>query len=299
MKLVKWLILIVMLTTVMLFTSGCGLFLAMVSGESGPIVLQGTQFEQITSTKKEYEVFPRLLDEESIIFTSVTESSRKIVLMNLKNKSTSLLRENATAAWPIPEEGKYVFGLVKNDGIFLCEGSLTSPAYTYLTMTPFATRTNLQPSVSPDGERIAFHFLDPSMTAYLGVIERNRPFYSVLCEGTSPTWSKDGKYIYADHELPNGNYEIIRIDVQNGLVSTILSGNNKNYTFPVVSPDGKWLAFQYGEDSIAFSDLYGGKLTVIVEGLEDLWSIHWGSDGFIYFSSKGDIYRIKPILPEE
>jgi len=298
-------ILIFLLAAIVIVFSGCGLLFSLFSGkEEGVTVLQGMQFERITDTRSAVEAYPRLIDSENIIYTSVDGTGQfKIEKMNLGNLSRSTVRDNASAAFPIPGEDKYIFTLLREDGIYLCEGSYSSHAYSFLLMTGFSTETSLQPSVSPDGSKVAFHFGSSGTASQIGLVERGKPFYSVLCEGSSPTWSKDGKYIYADHKLPNGNCEIIRIDTTTGIVSTILSSSQKNYAFPQISPDGMWLSVEYEWDSIAICDLVGNKFTVVIEGLRSLWSSHWGTDGFIYFASgepyrdDTDIFRIKPIIP--
>ena len=300
-------VLVVLLVATVLVLSSCGLLTALFSeGEDvrKPTVLQGMQFERITNTRNAGEAFPRLIDNDNIIYTSVDSNGHtKIEKMNLKNLSITTVRDNASDAFPIPGEDKYIFELSRNDGVYLCEGSFSSHAYSFLLMTGFSTETTMQPSVSPDSSKVAFHFGSSGVMAQIGVMERGNPFYSVICEGTSPTWSKDGKYIYADRKLSNGNYEIIRIDTTTGIVSTILSNSEKNYAFPQISPDGLWLSVEYDRNSIAVCDLMGDKFTVVIEGLRSIWSSHWGTDGFIYFASgepyrdDRDIYRIKPILP--
>lgn len=300
-------VLVFLLVAAVLVLSSCGLIAVLFSEEEDvgkPNVLQGMQFERITNARNANEVFPRLIDNDNLIYTSADRTGHtKVEKMNLKNLSITTVRDNAAGASPIPGEDKYVFTLRRNDGVYLCEGSFSSHAYSYLLMTGFSTETTMQPSVSPDSSKVAFHFGSSGVMAQIGVMERGNPFYSVICEGTSPTWSKDGKYIYADRELQNGNYEIIRIDTTTGIVSTILSNSEKNYAFPQISPDGLWISVEYNWDSIAICDLMGDKFTVVIEGLRSIWSSHWGTDGFIYFASgephtdDRDIYRIKPILP--
>jgi len=300
-------VLVFLLVAAVLVLSSCGLLSALFSEDEDvgkPTVLQGMQFERITNTRNAGEAFPRLIDNDNIIYTSVDRNGHmKIEKMNLRNLSITTVRDNASDAFPIPGEDKYIFALSRNDGIYLSEGSFSSHAYSYISMTSFSTGTTLQPSVSPDSKKVAFNFRSSGVASQIGLIERGNPFYSVICEGSSPIWSKDGKYIYADRELPNGNYEIIRIDTTTGIVSTILSNSKKNYSFPQISPDGLWLSVEYNWDSIAVCDLMGDKFTVVIEGLRSIWSSHWGTDGFIYFASgelyrdDRDIYRIKPILP--
>lgn len=270
-----------------------------------PTILQGRNFEKLTQSE-DRELYPRTVPGTNyLIFTSIpyvsdsllTEKT-EIVLLDLETGVKTTIRKNGYAAFPIPNERKYVFSTLKDGKRFLCEGSLDSPAIKYISTTGFSTSTTLQPSVSPNGEEIAFCFArsDDPYQKLIGIFSRKRPFYSVVSNGENPIWSKDGNNILV-HQF-SGNYEIIKIDTQTGMLTIVLSGNS-NYMFPSPSPDNKWLAFRYDNDTIAYSDINGGQVTVVAENIKGLWAPYWGDDGYIYFSSEGDIYRIKPVLPEK
>ena len=119
-------------------------------------------------------------------------------------------------------------------------------------------------ALSPDGKKIAtvIHgeiFVLPSEEPKEG----KRVTFTPARE-RNPVWGPDSKTIYYASDR-NGNYDIFSADVTTG-VEKQLSDSPDNEVKPVVSPDGRYLAYYSGLHQIMRYDLESGKGTVWVNG---------------------------------
>ncbi len=115
-----------------------------------------------------------------------------------------------------------------------------------------------------------------------------------------PAWGADSRTIYYTSDR-NGNYDIFSADVLTGQERR-LTESAENDTKPVVSPDGKYVAWYRGLDKIIRYDVEDGKETVWITGsfldyaLEPTQEYNWSPDSkWLAFTMAGathetDIY---------
>ncbi|MCQ2145833.1 MAG: S41 family peptidase [Bacteroidales bacterium] len=98
-----------------------------------------------------------------------------------------------------------------------------------------------------------------------------------------PSLSPDGSKIYFSYDG-----DICSVPVEGGLASTFISlGGNENY--PVVSPDGKWIAFSsdiQGSNDVYVVSVNGGKARQLTFHEAGDVPVSWSADSkYIYFES--------------
>jgi len=127
----------------------------------------------------------------------------------------------------------------------------------------------------------------------------------------SPQWSADGQAIFStasrkpDHDAPWMFQQIVRIAVADGAL-TPLTGEGANAYNPLPSPDGEWLAFKCGPDTLplnridhlAVMPVGGGEIRLLTRALDrepDLYRWSVGGAGLVFTAgSEGDVgaYRV-------
>lgn len=159
---------------------------------------------------------------------------------------------------------------------------LTRSANTDLTLTAVARQTESAPTRDVR--------IDP-------IGSRGTPTLAAELSGVS------GEIIYFDQRGDNGAFEIMRLTLDT-FVETQLTLDSSDNTYPDVSPDGRWVAFQSDRDGdfdIYVMNLVGGQVTQITRN--DWWDRlpAWSPDGqWIIYSSdvRGDetfdLYRARP-----
>lgn len=157
-----------------------------------------------------------------------------------------------------------------------------------------------QPAVAPDGKRVAFrtYMTGQDQVAIAGLDGSN---LTILGEGQAPQWHPDGGQLVFSRKV--GDYQqLFLIDADTGTGLTQLTNESSNNMYPCWAPDGRHIAF--ASDRTGRLALYtirpdGTVTTGLTEGTKNATNPHWGSDGFIYFTSDAgggwDIWRFKPI----
>ena len=172
------------------------------------------------------------------------------------------------------------------------------------------------PSVSPDGNRVAFATLIRDRwqiaTAYT-----DGSNFTLLGEGMDPEWSPDGTRLVFNRRV-NDWWHIYTIDAESGVeVVQITSGETDNL-HPTWSPDGEYILFssnrgarkasKTGDDvelerlrgpfNLYAIDREGTGLVQFTDGEGLNIDPRWGDDGWIYFASNQvgnfDIWRLRP-----
>lgn len=111
-----------------------------------------------------------------------------------------------------------------------------------------------------------------------------------------PVWGSDSKTLYYSSDR-HSNYDIYSADAVTGEEKRLTSAI-ENEVKPVVSPDGKYLAFYRGLDKIIRMDLESGNEIVWVEGIlfdlgvEPTMEYNWSPDSrWLAFTMAGPTYE--------
>ncbi len=150
-------------------------------------------------------------------------------------------------------------------------------------------------SLSPDEMKIAV-----VIHGEIYVIPSEKPKEGIRITETDsreryPVWGKDSKVIYYASDR-NGNYDIFSADAISGKEKQ-LTDSEENETKPIVSPNGKYLAYYRGMREIIRRDLSSGKETVWATGVfydlavESTIEYDWSPDSkWLVFNMAGPTY---------
>ena len=151
------------------------------------------------------------------------------------------------------------------------------------------------PAWAPDGTHLAFTRSEAKGFSLWLISALGGPERKVIDLGASPShlgWTPDGRHLVLDVPLSDATDDVIRVDVGSSEVNALLSTprTEGRYQFPVVSPDGKYLAFTYASGpigigaglhvvSLSAAGMPTGEprqLTNVPTGFD---GISWSSDG--------------------
>ncbi len=151
-------------------------------------------------------------------------------------------------------------------------------------------------SVSPDEKKIATIVHGEIFIIPAGDPKIGRRITHTAARERFVVWGEDSKTIYYASDR-NGNYDIFSADVTTG-VEKLISGAIEDETKPIVSPDGKYLAFYRGLDKIIRYDIEKDSDTVWVDGrfidlgVEPTIEYHWSPDSrWLAFTAAGPTYE--------
>jgi Tol biopolymer transport system component len=151
-------------------------------------------------------------------------------------------------------------------------------------------------SLSPDEKKIA-----AVIHGEVFVLPAEDPEEGIRITHTSArerfvVWGSDSKTVYYSSDR-TGNYDIFSADVMTG-VETNLTNSDENEAKPVVSPDGKYLAYYRGLDKIIRYDLETESESVWIEGtffdlgVEPTSEYGWSHDSkWLVFTMAGSTYE--------
>jgi Tol biopolymer transport system component len=191
-----------------------------------------------------------------------------------------------------PDGKSFVFASMANGNFDLFLQRVGGKNATLLTKD--STSDDIQPSFSPDGERIAFRsYREPAGIYVMEATGENpRP---VTAGGFHPSWSPDGREIVfseARRDLPglrNTNpSKLWIVNVETGVKRLLTAGDAMQ---PVWSPNGARIAFWFmppgvGRSDIAIMSREGGEPVVITKDASTNWNPVWSPDGkYLYFAS--------------
>lgn len=147
---------------------------------------------------------------------------------------------------------------------------------------------------SPDGKKIFFSRSDGSAYSIWSYEEENGVLTN-LCMGLCPTPTKEGELLCIRPNSQN-NYEVWLVDYVKGVESVILSQDNRSFTTPSLSPDGRWILYcsnsEATENKPENLDIYvvradGSQITQLTYHPGNDLSPAWAPDGkSIYFLSQ-------------
>lgn len=148
------------------------------------------------------------------------------------------------------------------------------------------------PKYSPDGNMIFFARNDGSSYAIWSQ-DLNNGTLSYYCYGLTPYPINEEEFLCV-RQNSNNNYEIWCVNYMKGTESILISQENRSFTTPSLSPDGKWIVctsntIENGNENL---DIYvlrtdGSRLTQLTYHKGNDLSPVWSPDGkSIYFLSQ-------------
>jgi hypothetical protein len=157
------------------------------------------------------------------------------------------------------------------------------------------------PAVTTDGKDIAFSIGDNPATQTLAIVQEDGANLRMFDLGSTPCWSGDSKTLLFVRKVGDF-FRIFSMDAQTGTNLIELSSTACNDVAPQWSPSGNHIAFisdrVNNRKHLYIMNSNGQNVTQLTDGLFDIDSIHWGKDGFIYFSANAgdnwDVWRLKP-----
>ncbi len=151
-------------------------------------------------------------------------------------------------------------------------------------------------SISPDERKIAVSIHGEVFIIPAEEPETGRRVTFTAGRESFPVWGADSKILFYSSDR-NGNSDIYKIDVVTG-DETQLTTSPENEIKPVVSPDGKYLAFYRGLKQIIKYDIANDKETVWIEavlfdlGIEPTIEYDWSPDSkWFAFTGGGATYE--------
>lgn len=139
---------------------------------------------------------------------------------------------------------------------------------------------------SPNGRYIAFEFHPKERSEiYVAEVPGGVPHLVPSIAGAdnlSPSWSRDGKWLYFASKRGAEPFQIWKIPAQGGIANRITTNGGIS---PVESPDGHFLYYsKYEQGGIWRIPLQGGQETEVVRGIAGEGWPNWGvSANGIYF----------------
>ncbi len=147
-----------------------------------------------------------------------------------------------------------------------------------------------RPRWSPDGHHIAFEFHPRERSEiYVAEVPSGLPHLVPTIAGAdnlSPSWSRDGKWLYFASKRDTEPFQVWKMPVQGGSPTRI---TNNGGISPVESPDGQFLYYsKYEQGGVWRMPLKDGQETEILRDVEGGSWPNWGvtADG-IYFLKFG------------
>ncbi|MBN2480992.1 MAG: PD40 domain-containing protein [Bacteroidales bacterium] len=160
-----------------------------------------------------------------------------------------------------------------------------------------------EPVFSSDGERI-FYTRGISTTSYVGTTPYTTVLYSIwsmnkntsittqYVEGSSPDYITGDKLLFTKVNVTTGNGEIWMLDLNSGQETLILRDNERGFSTPKISPDGRSLLCTGASTSAEGPNLDIYQINIDGTGLKQI-TFHPGTDASPVWAPDGkSIYFI-------
>jgi TolB protein len=213
-------------------------------------------------------------DGETIYFVSRYEGSFNIYSMNTRGRGVDRLTGGIGTLYApeLSPNGERIIFTNHGNGIWIMRADGKNPH-------AITTRDDIDPTWSPDGNRIAFASTrDGDRQLYM--MERDGSEVTQLTDlndmGGRSSWSPDGTKI-AFYRGPEGDHNIFMVDINTKEVTRITNGGDN--LGPSWSPDGNWIvftSFRDGNNEIYIIHPDGSGLTRLTNSPTSDWQPRWG-----------------------
>ena len=211
-----------------------------------------------------------------------------------------------TPAW-LPDGASYVFATEAGSGWSLVRTREALPAPSFdVIVDGNASSAPLNPSIAPDGTRLAFSVLDHGVR-HIAVADIDGSNLKVLHEGDYPSWSPTSDAIVFQRMDTRDATHLFRASVDAPGSAIQLTWGEASDVHPSYSPDGRQIVFgsTRGHEqrrckaccNLWKVDDEGGEPTKLAGGDVDADWPSWGADGWVYFVSNErgnyDVWRLR------
>jgi len=272
----------------------------------------GKALSRVTSAPVD-ELWPVLSpDGKVLLLTARGDAEQVVVGVNPNSGSSRTVYTSAKAKsgapdW-LPTAKSFVFVSNAMGSTSLVRALSSSPNSAISVVVNGDNAPSLDfPSVSPQGNRVAFQM--GSGTTQIGLADLNGSNFTMLTDGSEPSFSPDGKRIAFTRPV-GGVAQIFLVDAEDGGNLVQVTNGDNDCSMPSWSPDGNWLLFASnrgwdkfpGANKSETWNLYlikpdGDSLTQLTDGAKWSFAPFWGTDGWIYFSTNEsgnfDVWRLK------
>ena len=136
-------------------------------------------------------------------------------------------------------DGKLYFSDINGDNLYVC--SVNAQSGSLMNQLPNGSVSDVSPVLSPDQKLVFFTRLSSSGPSIWSLNRENGTLTS-CARGYSPCLIKGNPdAFYCVRNSTSGRSEIWYVDYVKGQESLILSDENRSFTNPKLSPDGKWI----------------------------------------------------------
>ncbi|MGA9414764.1 MAG: protein kinase [Terriglobales bacterium] len=171
-----------------------------------------------------------------------------------------------------------------------------------VSRSTFADATGLTFAFSPDAKKIAVITTAGATSGGMWIqptsgFGKQEKLETPPVSGTVASWSPNGRYLFMQLQNNATRFDVYYIDLNGDRKLTLFLNSPANETGPVLSPNGKWLA--YTSDESGRAEIYvtafpdpGGKWQISNGGGS---SASWSADGKQLYYSVGDKLMTVPI----
>ncbi len=171
-----------------------------------------------------------------------------------------------------------------------------------VSRSTFADATGLTFAFSPDAKKIAVITTAGATSGGMWIqptsgFGKQEKLETPPVSGTVASWSRNGRYLFMQLQNNATRFDVYYIDLNGDRKLTLFLNSPANETGPVLSPNGKWLA--YTSDESGRAEIYvtafpdpGGKWQISNGGGS---SASWSADGKQLYYSVGDKLMTVPI----
>ncbi len=285
---------------------------------------------QVTSSAKELvritsdvvaEFQPNLSPDGTKLLYAIRDDSKrgaKRFSLRLKNEImtpgfTPLIGDGTDGASWMNDKGDFIFTYWASKPVIVTS-NVKRLGITYVGQNAFGDSDNY-PKLSPKKDKI---LLTTALqgTDNICLVNKDGSSFTVLSNGTSPSWSPDGSNII--YSKKSGDYSQLFVLDLESYQSTQITTGEYNSTHGSYSPDGKYICFISSKDNeynhLFIMDTKTRGVSQLTSGNSSETQPFWGVDGYIYFSSNAgartpenavispksllysDIWRVKPLL---